>query len=329
VAAKALMIGLALLVWPAVCNAAVGTLRPFVTGTTAFQSDGAEYAAWQVAGSPAITVLDGRDGHQHLVTPPAGCRLMRQGMLGEIRTDAARFMLECGSGQQAVLDARSGVAVDLSHGAGAYYDWISTGSRYAESRRTCGNGQCVALEDLRTDAVSLRRHVALYDLNRPGAPVSAVCGALRRRLASALEIAEPGYFAFADGVFALPTKSDEGVELLRCKGKPRILQKRVIPRDFQLGAGILTWDTGYPLRESAPEEALPGPARLISYRLVDGRRHEWRLPSIPVSGIGDGPQPFGYSAHAGDTVFWIATTSAFGGETGATLDQATIYTARL
>jgi hypothetical protein len=308
-----------------VALASLGALRPLVTGATAFQSDGAEYAAWQVAASPAITVLDVRDGHEHLVTPPAGCKLMGQGILGEIRTGAARFMLECGSGQQAVLDARSGVAVDLSRGAGASYEWISSGRLYAESRRTCGNGQCIALEDLRTGAVSLRRHFALYDLNRPGAPVPVVCGALRRRLASALEIAEPGYFAFADGVFALSAKSDEGVELLRCKGNPRILQQRMIPRDFQLGSGILTWDTGYALRESAPEEALSGPVRLISYRLVDGSRHEWRLPSIAVSGIGDGPQPFGYSAHAGNTVFWIAATSAFGGEAGATLDQATIY----
>lgn len=323
-AAQTLMV-LAVIMWPALCVARVGTLRPLVTSVAAFQSDGGEYVAWQVAGSPAITVLDTRQGHARLVAPRAGCSLTMRGFFGEVTTGAARFMLECGSGTQAVLEAQSGATVDLSRGAGAPYEWISTGRLYAESRSTCGNGGCVALENLRTGAVSLRRHSALYDLNRAGAPALAVCGPLRSRFSRARQIAERGYFAFAEGVIGLPTRSDEGAELARCKQKPRILQKGAMPRDFQLGSGILTWDTGYPLSASAPEEALSGPARLDSYRLLDGSRREWSLPSTTVSGLGGGPQPYGYSAHAGNTVFWVAATSVFGGEAGVTLDQATIY----
>jgi len=175
----------------------------------------------------------------------------------------------------------------------------------------------------------LRRRVALYDLNRANAPTLGVCPPLRGRLSRALQIAEPGYFAFANGVLGLPNKSDEGVELARCSRRSLILQRGVMPRDFQLGSGVLTWDIGYPLRESAPEEALPGPATLNSYQLLDGSHHQWRLPNTTVSGIGEGPQPYGYSAHAGNAVFWIAATSVFGGEAGIGLDQSTVYEARL
>jgi len=323
------LIVLAVMTAPAVCAAHAGVLLPLASGVTAFQSDGAEYGAWQVSGSPDLTVLDVRQGREHLVPLPAGCSLMARSLLGEISVGAGRVVLGCGPGRQMVLQVQSGATVDVSRGAGAGYEWISTGRLYAESRPTCGNGSCVALENLRTGAVSLRRRASLYDLNRAGAPALEVCGPLRGRLARALQIAEPGYFAFADGALGLATKNDEAVELTRCKRRPLILQRRVTPRDFQLGSGILTWDTGYPLRESAPEEALPGPATLNGYQLQDGVRHQWRLPSTTVSGIGDGPQPYGYSAHAGNTVFWIAATSASGGEAGIALDQSTIYDARL
>jgi len=315
------------LAWPVACDANIGTLRPLVTDVSAFQSDGATYAAWQVATSPTIVVVDTRTGDRRRVTPPAGCTLMQRDVLGAISTGAGRFLLQCGAEQQAVLDARTGAIINLSHGAGADYKWISTGRLYAESR-ACSSGECGAVEDLSTAAVSFRRHFAPSDLNRPGAPAPTVCRRLRRPFSRALGIPEPGYFALGEGMLALPTKNDEHVELDRCTRRSRVLSERAIPRDFQLGDGLLTWDTGYPLRLSSPEEALPGPARLISYHLRDASLQEWRLPSLAVSGFGGRAGPFGYSAHAGRMIFWIAATSASGGEAGAALEESTIYAAR-
>jgi hypothetical protein len=93
----------------------------------------------------------------------------------------------------------------------------------------------------------------------------------------------------------------------RCNGPQTPLHPESDARDLQLGDGLLSWDTGLPPREEGPEEN----AVLTAYSLRYGSRRSWQLPLVSVKESVETPARlaiWGYSAHAGDTLFWEAVT---------------------
>jgi hypothetical protein len=209
------------------------------------------------------------------------------------------------------------------------YDWALVGTDYAESPNTgCGDyDECFALYNLATGAISVRRAPAIVDLDRPGAPAAPLCPALRRRILAAQRAEVPPSFAYEDGLFVHAAKRVGYVEIDRCKRPPIVLSGRGEPRDFDLSAGLLTWDTGYPTSGVDEEGESPYPSVLNAYQLATGRRRSWRLPRRVLPGE-TRPVVFGYSTHTSQTVFWIADRSVNYGKTGLIVETSSIYSAR-
>jgi hypothetical protein len=118
------------------------------------------------------------------------------------------------------------------------------------------------------------------------------------------------------------------VEIDRCKRPPIMLAGRGEPRDFDLSAGLLTWDTGYPTSGVDEEGESRYPSVLSAYQLATGRRRSWRLPRLVLL---NGEEPrhvvFGYSTHTAHTVFWIADRSVNHGKTGLIVESSSVYSA--
>lgn len=267
----------------------------------------------------------------HRVT--LGCELQSQYQADQSSGQAlpnpssGRFLLQCGVYEQAVLDVRTGqtqlLPDDLSH-----YWWRVAGTDYAESPNTgCGGyDKCFALYDLATGAISVRRAPAIVDLDRPGAPTAPLCPALRRRILAAKRAAAPS-FAYERGLFVHAAKRAGYIEIDRCKRPPIVLSGRGEPRNFDLSAGLLTWDTGYPTSGIDEEGESPYPSVLNAYQLATRRRRSWRLPARVLPGE-TRPVVFGYSTHTSQTVFWIADRSVNYGKTGLIVETSSIYSAR-
>lgn len=241
----------------------------------------------------------------------------QEGGNGEPEPTAAsgRFLLDCtekaGVEKEGILDVRTGVITMLPEGPSGS-KWQRAGARYVEGSaadQTCqrtktkkGPGErCVGLYDLATSAVIDRAAWQIPDLDRPGAP--AVCKHLRSNLLAGLEFGFSRRFGYADGLFAHVTARSGEARIDRCHGRPTVLHGRGEPANFDLRGGLLTWDTGHPFFVAGEEDTSRG--RLTSYRLSNGKRHSWALPSLSLEGYESGV--FGYSTHTASTVFWIAS----------------------
>jgi hypothetical protein len=347
--------GLVAIVTAATC---VGVLAPsslasglhrLVGSTTSFASDGERYAAWQLHAGAPVVVLDTLTGSRQTIVTPAGCELMRdQGEYGEPSATAAdgRFLLDCETPahvqSQEVLDLGTpGTFVMLPNGAGFARSrpWTALGTRYVQGTAApeeCSHGAgehepCIALFDLATGAVSYRPPSQVLNLDLPGAP--QICPALRASLRAQLRQVLPEQFAFQGGVFARPTANGHNIRIERCNGRSTLLRgprepaaqpggvRPSQPRSFDLGAGLLTWDTAHNASGAEMNEQSNARGTLSSYRLSTGRRQTWKLPPLALIGApdidGSGPEVqspgvYGYSTHTANTVFWIATRTVRG-----------------
>jgi hypothetical protein len=340
-------------------------LRQLVGSTTSFASDGERYAAWQLHAGAPIVVLDTLTGSRQTIVTPAGCELMRdQGEYGEPSATAAdgRFLLDCETPahvrSQEVLDLGTpGTFVMLPNGAGFARSrpWTALGTRYVQGTAApeeCSHGAgehepCIALFDLATDAVSYRPPSQVLNLDLPGAP--QICPALRASLRAQLRQVLPEQFAFQGGVFAHPTANRPNIRIERCNGRSTLLRgpseppmkpggvRPSEPRSFDLGAGLLTWDTAHNASGAEMNEQSNARGTLSSYRLSTGRRQTWKLPPLALIGApdidGSGPEVespgvYGYSTHTANTVFWIATRTvkAAAVTSGLTVETSTVYT---
>jgi hypothetical protein len=327
-----------------VTDARASRLRVLVPRVVRFATDGTRYAAWQVHVGGPIVVLDTVTRVRHEVPPPAGCNLENGEDSGDARTGVAvagQFMLQClgGTGSATgVLNVRSGRSVRLPD-VSLRAEWVRLGSRYAQgysqedvcahsaAEVTAGETGCILLFDLASGAVSYRPQGQVVDLDDPGAP--SACPAVQRR-GHLLGVNSLRGLTYADGVLASEgTRHNGDVELVRCHGRPTILPGRDEPRNINIGGGLLTWDNGLNPTESATTSET---RTLISYGLSSRRRRSWALPFVAVKGQVE-PQraePYGYSSHTANTVFWIAPRAielALHG--GGRVLGSSVYAARL
>jgi hypothetical protein len=314
--------------------ARAAALREIVPSTLAFESDGSRYAVWQTSAGSPVSVLDTATRARTSVAVPAGCTLRSQEEFGEARptASAGHFLLDCAeTREEGALDAVTGrtrlLPTDLSR-----YEWSEVGGLYAESPDTgCGHyNECLALYELASGEISLRHTGAPVDLSRAGAPQAAICAALRRRVLVLEKSEDPPPFAYEDGLLAHRAKRAGDVEVDRCKRPPIILRGRGEPRDFDLRAGVLTWDTGYQGAGVGEEEESRYPSTLYAYRFATRERRSWRLPLLSTLLAGEPQQQrvtFGYSMHTAHAVFWVADRSANQGKTGYIVETSSVYSA--
>src|SRR6202522_2304019 len=341
-------------------------LRQLARSTTSFATDGERYAAWQLHAGAPVVVLDTSTASRQTIAAPAGCELMRdQGEDGEPSATAAdgRFLLDCETPahvqSQEVLDLGTpGTFVMLPNGAGFARSrpWTALGTRYVQGTAApeeCSHGAgehepCIALFDLVTGAVSYRPPSQVLNLDLPGAP--QICPVLRSSLRAQLRQVLPEQFAFQNGVFAHPTINGHNIRIERCNGRSTLLRgprepapepggvRPSEPRSFDLGAGLLTWDTAHNANGAEMNEQSNARGTLSSYRLSTGRRRTWKLPPLALIGApdidGSGPEVqspgvYGYSAHTANTVFWIATRTVKAAEvtSALTVETSSVYAA--
>jgi hypothetical protein len=263
-----------------------------------------------------------------------------------------------------LLDVRTGVSTTLPDD-----EWGGVGSLYLESRVPAGECSpqtpyCVAFYDIATGIVThqLRRYVEptarfeRADLNRAGAPPEGVCDALHRTVLTWLKYLSPrGDSAYEKGVFAHVTHNYRNVRVERCNGHSTLLpgpsepepplvtnrteQRSSEPSSFDLGDGLLTWDTGQDAG-NYPDEESGSRGTLSSYQLASGRRRTWKLPQLATRDLSEGPGSsgsesltgvYGYSTHTANRVFWIATRTLYAvGTLGSIeVDASSVYAAPL
>jgi hypothetical protein len=344
---------LALIVAPA--SAAAPSFRRLAASVVAFASDGSRYVAWQTRKNSPITVFDTRTGDERDLT--SGCNLIEEDLREghSLLAAAGRFLAYCANGIS-VLDARTGIATLLPPLETLMYrgslpppEWSAIGSRYVQGGSlpaTCRQSSnekrhgvlCVALYDLATGQVSYRPQSQLPDLDRPGAP--PICARLRQKpLTEQIKHGERE-FAYGDGYFAKPGgRLRRDVRIERCHGRPTILPEsggpENEPENFDLRDGLLTWDTAHPGFEFNEYPHSEGADRtrgmLYSYDLSTGRRHDWKLPRLPVretNGRFSVVSVLGYSTHTANMVFWIATTAGETTRGGVEVKSSAVYAAR-
>jgi hypothetical protein len=282
-------------------------LRQLARSTTSFASDGERYAAWQLHAGAPIVVLDTLTGSRQTIAP-AGCELMRdQDEDGEPSATAAdgRFLLDC---------------VTPAH---------------VQSQEVLDVGP----------------PLQVLNLDLPGAP--QICPALRPSLRAQLRYGVlPEQLAYQNGVFAHPTANLHNIRIERCNGRSTLLRgpsepaaqpggvRPSQPRSFDLGAGLLTWDTAHNADGAEMNEQSNAHGTLSSYRPSTGRQQTWKLPPLPLLGApnidGSGPEVespgvYGYSTHTANTVFWIATKTVKGAgiTSGLIVETSSVYAAPL
>jgi hypothetical protein len=118
-----------------------------------------------------------------------------------------------------------------------------------------------------------------------------------------------------------------------CDGAQTVLRAHDEPGNFDLRAGLLTWDTG---TAGTSFEAVFGGGLiskrpvLVAYDLANGHRNAWALPRLPLIETVAHERimgSFGYSTHTAHDVFWIAATTVEQNEAGVTVTSFAIYAA--
>jgi hypothetical protein len=312
-----------------------------------FSSDGERWVVWQVSEGTPIVVFDTRTGHRGEIATP-GCELEDQGKpSGEgFRGAAGRFLISC-SRVIELLDIRTGALTTLPSGegrpspSGEYGpSWSVVGSRYAEGsdakdrcRQTKDEvkrrAECIALYDIATGVMSDRPQSQVADPDRPGAP--PVCPALVARLVEEnLVLGEAPWLdlaGYSDGILA--AEASRPIRIYRCHGRPMTLPSYGEDRNLQLRGGLLSWDSGHNAATfQEGDDASHG--TISSYRLATGERQRLALPRIRVL-MGEHPTPrvFGYSTHAANMLFWIATRTVALGKAGVTVATSTVYAGKI
>ena len=292
-------------------------LRVRVPSVVSFASDGSRYAAWQVRAGAPIVVLDTDTGAQHAIPNP-GCNLENEeehSRVADRVAAAGEFLLSCvrDGGPAALLNVRTGTSSRLP-AESLSSEWNVLGSRYVEGytqEDKCKHSTaelkaeqtgCIMLFQIATGAVSYRPQRQVVNLDKQGAPQE--CPAVQKRAGVARKNGLGG--AYGDGVLAIEGSRHNGdVEIVRCHGYPAILPGIGGPGNFSIGGGLLTWDDGLnPTTFGNPRQT----RTLTSYRLANGKRRSWALPFVSPSGQEEPspPEPYGYSAHTANTVFWVA-----------------------
>ena len=337
-------------------SAALGSpFRRLAVSTVTFASDGSRYVAWQTQKNSPITVFDTRTGDERDLT--SGCNLIEEDLReGDSPLAAAgRFLAYCANGIS-VLNARTGHVIVLPSLETLMYrgtlpppEWSAIGSRYVQGGSlpdTCHQSSnekrhgvlCVALYDLATGQVSYRPQSQLPDLDRPGAP--PICPRLRQKPLTEQIKHGDREFAYGAGYFAKPGgRLRRDVRIERCHGRPTILPEsggpENEPENFDLRDGLLTWDTAHPGFEFSEYPHSNGTdntrGELYSYDLSTGRRHDWKLPRLPVRETGPEfsvPSVLGYSTHTSNMVFWIATRTVVNRGVWE-VETSSVYAARI
>lgn len=317
-------------------SALASRLRRIAPSVTAFSSDGVRYAAWQTQESGPIAVQDTSTGRRSMLAAPTGCHLQDEGEGGSFEPTAAagRFLLECFPSQRAeVLDARTGDATPLPPGT----SWYRLGARYVRGNDV--NEHQVVLS-LATGILRRVGEVESIDLDSQGAPgARSICprlrGAVRREGFEGL-----GDFAYRHGLFVHRYGRHGQVQLERCRGRSTILTGQFVahpydthaPRSFDLRGGLLSWDSGVVADTTTEPDSGTAAARsrLFTVSLTSARRRSWALPRVRVPlSTEPGAYSFGYSAHTSNTVFWIATRTLDGTESGPIVGTMSVYSAPL
>jgi hypothetical protein len=189
---------------------------------------------------------------------------------------------------------------------------------------------CIALYQIATGTMSDRPAWQVPDLDRLGAP--PVCRALRPKLLADKESGLSKLFSYADGLLAHPAHRAGSVQIDRCNGGPIVLRGRGEPRNFDIRAGVLTWDTAHHATDFESQDDVRH-GTLSSYRIANGVRRSWPLPSLTLKGALPGVEPgvFGGSTHTANTVFWIASrTLGFSNEGKTTfVETSSVFAAQL
>jgi hypothetical protein len=222
-------------------------------------------------------------------------------------------------------------------------DWFRLGTRYVEGVRESENGPPL-IDNLASGKVRPVGEETLVDLDRPGAPDDhIICAKLRRRVRNLEGRDGIGHsFSYANGVFVGEFGNHGMVQIDRCAGRSVILKGQFVgggflainhgPHDFNLRAGLGSWDTGGGPDASEYMGAHESSFRptLSTYTLATGARHRWTLPRIRVGSPTEPPPgAWGYSTHTAHMVFWVATLWDECDEGGCVAGAAAVYGARL
>ena len=286
-------------------------LHRIIPNVSAFASDGGRYVVWQTKEGSPITSWNTVAGVRLTIPEFAGCEKMAL-RSGEPEPHGAdgRFLVHCASGSGEGLIERQGI-IEASTGKGFLlplpYGRPPLGERYLKGAPVNGctgigsSRQCVTripLLELASGRVIERPAYPPVDLDRTGAP--PICAALRRAYMTDVTTKPYSLSAYQYPFLAQPARQSGYVELKRCHGHPLLLAGSGEPTDFQLGGGLLSWDTGG-----------SGAKTLSSYRLSNHEHHAWKLPVLPFTynGIKSYPRVSGYSVHTANMVFWVATTA--------------------
>jgi hypothetical protein len=315
---------------------------------TAFLTDGARYAIWQHSPSSPLIVYDTLTRHRGEIAD--GCELY--GNFAESppayqEASDGRFLVYCKEGP-ALLDARNGKLALIPEAEGF---WGEVGSRYVVS--TYGNGVrcrgmkrhegCVVLYDIATRAIKKVPESRVPDIDHPGA--RPVCRALRESVLQQERGGREGSFSYSGGVLveAVALMHEGPIKWLRiqrCHGRPILVYTHTEPKNVELRAGLLTWDSGH-IENGLEEEreAEPGfdirRAALTSYDLSTRTRRSWSLPALPLDLYGGEPSAansvgvYGYSAHTKTMLFWIADRTLSCGKGGCSANTHYVYAARM
>jgi hypothetical protein len=342
-AAALLLTAVGLLAGTANASAGVSRLRLLVPSVVRFASDGSRYAAWQVHLDGPIVVLNTLTGARHVIPRPTGCNLEN----GEENNGVARrvaaagqFLLSCPTGPgglTGVLRARDGQSFRLPE-MSLTGGWTTLGSRYAEGytrEEKCAHTEtelkaeetgCIVLLSFASAVLSYRPHGEVVNLDKPGAPLE--CPAVQKRARAGHANAAEG--GFSTGLLAIESSRHNGdVEIVHCHGRATVLSGRGEPKNLRLDGGLLTWDNGLnPTQSGFPREN----KTLTSYRLANRSRRSWTLPLVSVRGQEEPTprEPYGYSTHTTNAVFWIAPkTLESVGKATVVVTRASVYSARL
>jgi hypothetical protein len=304
---------------------------------TRWEGDGERFLAWQVEAYSPTVVLDSLTGKEQEVP---GCRLFEPNLLYLRRTPAGhgRFLLVCGYTVD-LFDARTGVIKALPDVTGVEgWEWGGVGADYVEGEGSplrCRRDRaekavrspCIALYEIATGAITYRPRREAADLNRPGA---AVCSALRKK---ADHMKPFGGASFDGELFAEPGAP---LRIWRCHAPPLIIpgtHRHETEGAEIAGDNLISWSTGHYAPDDCLEACSPAVrnGNVFVYSLTSGRR--WRLkPPTSCVELGYATSPcgiFGYSTHTSSLVFWIATRTVEGNETGTSIGKSTVYAAKL
>jgi hypothetical protein len=316
--------------------AQVGRWHALATTSAGFITDGESYAAWNPTASSPMVLYAASTGQTREFP---GC--FAGGSASEYEPDqgAAGMLLIGCAGHPYLLSAKTGSLRPLPRPAGTL--WRRLGSHYVEGEAepaSCGlatsalgsEARCRALFDIATGAISYSREDRVPDLSRPGAP--EVCKALRTRLLYSMNHGD--FAAFAYGPEWLFTAASEGsrIRLRGCQNRVTSIPSGGYPEDFCFGAGILTWTVARsgPSARSEEESGPHAKKRLLNGRVgeYDVTRHRTASFAAPRSHLNDDGSHyygvFGYAAHAGRNIFWIAATKT----NSHFVETATIYVLR-